>query len=201
MKAIIFSILIVLLPTAPAQAESSKTIAGIELGTKMEHYWNLLYEDTATELPDVLFMKEVKLMPGAIPGVRGGSLSYSVCSEEKRVARVKLKFVDRSEDLFKNLNQLYRKRWGSPDQWVGNAFRTIQAWLWLLGDKDDRVEVILMHSKLDDMRPGVSIKMTFLSLWEEERICWEREMERIREDVTPTVEAMRIESIEDFVPH
>ncbi|SDB08366.1 hypothetical protein SAMN05660653_00393 [Desulfonatronum thiosulfatophilum] len=183
----------------PVQAGAFKTLAGIELGTEMDSYWDLLHQDTATELPDVLFMKEVKLKPGAIPGVRGGSLSYSVCGDQKLVARMKLKFVDRDEQLFRDLDRLYRERWGRPDQWAGDHFRTIQAWLWLLGDEQETVEVILMHSKLDDMRPGVSIKMTHLTLWEEERACWERQLDR--ESPPLDAEAMQIRNLEDFVPH
>jgi hypothetical protein len=190
-----------LLLGGPVRADSFNTIAGIELGTGIEHYWDLLYEDTATEIPDVLFIKEVKLKPGAIPGVRGGSLSYTVCSGEKRVARVKLKFADRSEKLFKDLDRLYRNTWGKPDQWQGDAFKNVQAWQWVLGKGgDEEVEVVLMYSKVDDMRPGVSIKMTLTSLWEQERECWERQRAGVRHAEGFEADT-RIRNIQDFVPH
>ena len=200
MRRWILTLFFCLVWTGSAWADSFKTLAGVELGANIENYWHLLYRDTATELPDVLFMKEVKLKPGAIPGIRGGSLSYGICIGEKRVARMKLKFADRGEQLFRDLDRLYRSRFGRPDDWVGNAFRTIQAWQWILGKGgSDEVEIILMHSKVDDMRPGVSIKMTLTTLWEEERACWERT--RDREDVDEEYGDMEIRSLEDFVPH
>lgn len=198
--------------TGSAQADSFKTLAGVELGTDIANYWHLLYKDTATEHPDVLFMREARIKPGAIPGIRGGSLSYTACREEQLVARMKLKFVqhggslfrdlfeDPEKALFDELLQMYRDRLGRPDEWLGNAFNTVQAWQWTLGkDQPEQVEIILMYSKVEDLRPGVSIKMTLTSLWEEERACWE--LTRDREHVDEEYGVMEIRRLEDFVPH
>lgn len=196
----VWVVVLVLLMAGPARAESFKTLAGLELGADMDRYWALLYRDTATKLPDMPYLWEASLKPGAIPGVRGGSLSYSGCSEQDRLIRMKLKFADRSEQLFKELHRLYQRRWGKPDQWMGNAFKTVQAWQWILGKGGpDEVEVILMYSKVDDMRPGVSIKMTLNTLLHAEHVCWEQS--RDREDVDDAYGEMEIQRLEDFVPH
>ncbi|WP_045220971.1 hypothetical protein [Desulfonatronum thioautotrophicum] len=211
MKHWVWALMFCLAWTGSAGAESFKTLAGIELGSEMDHYWHLVYRDTATEHPDVLFMKEAKLKPWVIPGVRGGSLSYTACRDEELVSRVKIKFAERSESLFRDLfadpteklfrdlNRMYRERWGRPDQWLGNPFNTIQAWKWILGkDGPEQVEVVLMYSKVEDVRPGVSIKMTHTTLWDEERACWEQSRDREGMDMNGEKEIRRLE---DFIPH
>lgn len=212
MNRLVWIVFLFMLWSVSAQADSFKTLAGLELGAEMNRYWHLVYKDTATEHPDALFIKEVKLIPWAIPGVRGGSLSYTACREEELLIRVKLKFTERGESLFRDLfsdsgerlfrdlNRLYRDRWGRPDMWLGNAFNTIQAWQWILGkDGSEQVEVVLMYSKVEDTRPGVSIKMTLTTLWEEERACWERARDQAIFDADHGEREIR--RLEDFVPH
>jgi hypothetical protein len=163
----------VVLMAMPVHAASVRTIAGIELGSDVSNYEHLLQMERATEPPDIMFMKEVKFKPYFRNGLRGGSLLYATCGDEEKVARAKLKFADRSEKLFNELNKLYVQKFGKANQWQGNAFHTVKAWQWLLHEGQDSVEVILMYSKLDDLRPGVSIKVTLNNLWEKERACWE----------------------------
>ncbi len=153
-------------------------------------------------LRDALYMKEVSMTHEAIPGVRGGSLSYTICSGDELVSRIKIKFEDRSEKLFNELYRLYRERWGKPERWDGNAFKTIQAWGWILGKgTPDEVEVILMHSKVDDLRPGVSIKMTLTNLWAVERSCWEQQQVKDRTSGKSKDASVEAVNLKDFVPH
>ena len=200
MKRIIVALAFLVLAASSVQAESYTTIAGITLGDDVSRYEDILRMGTATDLKDSLYMREVKLRQGGVSGIRGGSVCYAVCNEKGRVARLKLKFEDRSPDLFEKLLKLYTKKFGSPGEWLGNAFHTVLAWKWELKSGDNVVEVVLMYSQLDDLRPGVSIKATLNNLWESERECWYKTQ-------AGTVEAEerklsgKLLPLEDYVPH
>jgi len=148
------------------------TIAGLTLGEHMGNHQKYCETGEATPIPDMPFLKEVHFIPGAIPGVRGGSLTYANCDDVDMLMRVKLKFHDRSQHFFDKLYKKYEKAYGKPDSYEGDTFRNIIAWKWVFTRGDERMSILLMWSKKAEMRPGVSIKMTYDSVMENEYRCY-----------------------------
>lgn len=173
------------------------TVGGITLGEDIKKYTSCCEMQLAHPMPDAPFLTEVHLTPDYIPGVRGGSLTYANCAEKGKLVRVKLKFHDRSKDLFEKLLDKYTKRYGKPDSYQGDAFKNVIAWQWDFARNGEKLDVLLMWSRDKSMRPGVSIKMTITSLFESEYECFREEFER--------KEAARggpskVKSLDTFVP-
>lgn len=172
MKRILLITFALLLTAGAVRAETPLNLAGITLGNDISRYDDLLRKETAVPLRDAAYVTEVNINPVHFAGVRGGSLSYGNCARKGEVLRIKLKFEDRSMDLFNDLLDLYKDTYGDPDTWKGDAFHNIIAWEWSFGQGVDRVTVLLMYSKIEDLRPGVSIKMTARGRWNEEQSCY-----------------------------
>lgn len=178
-----------------------KTIAGITLGESVKEYMELCDMHMASPIPDTPFLSEVHLDPNAIPGIRGGSMTYANSSPGKKLVRVKLKFYDRQHALFEELLEKYKDAFGEPDSYRGDTFRNVIAWQWDFKKKGERVSLLLMWSRDPQLRPGVSIKMTLESLFNKElqefRMRYDRgaRAKGLNGDDMP-----EIENVDDFVP-
>lgn len=173
------------------------TLAGITLGGDMEQYTSCCDMDLSSPMPDAPFLKEVHLKADFIPGIRGGSLTYANCGEIGKIARIKLKFHNRGKGLFKDLLERYTDAYGKPDNYAGDAFRNIIAWEWNFTRDDERLTLLLMWSREQEMRPGVSIKMTLTSLVDREYACFKKKFDnQERKKGGPS----KIRDIGDFVP-
>ncbi|MGE4505999.1 MAG: hypothetical protein AB7D51_11675 [Desulfovibrionaceae bacterium] len=148
------------------------TLLGVTLGQDISNYAELVDLDDAGPVRDAPFITEADLRPGALPGIRGGSLTYGNCAMPGAVLRLKLKFEDRSQKLYKDLLARYEAAFGKPRTWLGDPFNVVSAWEWTFQDGDREVRLVLMHSSDPEERPGVSIKMTLQSLWNKEYQCW-----------------------------
>ncbi len=174
------------------------TVAGLTLGKDKSVYTSFYDSGTATPMADMLYLTEVKLKDSAIDGVRGGSVTYGNCASPGRILQLKLKFADKDEKLFEDLLKLYKKRFGKPDAWLGNAFNTVREWKWGLEDGEKRLTFTLAYSQDMEYRPGVSVKMTMRSWVDEERLCWEK-----KQQPQPPGQKAKAESLDlnAFVPH
>lgn len=202
MKVISTLALALLLLLAPAvhaaKKELPKTIAGITLGDSVDRYARLCDMDMVSTIPDTPFLSEVRLDPDAVPGIRGGSLTYANTTEDRRLVRIKLKFHDRKQDLFDQLLARYKRQFGDPDNYAGDSFHNVIAWQWKFHKDGEMVDLILMWSREPDMRPGVSIKMTLESLVKEEfrRFKMRRDKRDQDNDDGPSA----IKDLGEFVP-
>lgn len=190
-------LILALLTAAPAMAAGPMTLAGITLGDDIGRYSNIIREETAIPMRDAAFATEVNIRPDAFPGIRGGSLTYGNCARKGAVLRVKLKFEDRDMSLFNELLDLYKKQFGAPDSWQGDAFHNIVAWEWDFGKGQEQTRLLLMYSKIEDLRPGVSIKMTAQGHWDEEQRCYTESHEYMRKHKHMTKESF---DIQDYIP-
>jgi len=190
-------VMTLLLPvTARAGGTLPMTLAGISLGKDVNTYSECCDMTLATPIPDAPFLSEVHLTPHFIPGIRGGSLTYGNCAKPGKLVRIKLKFNDRSQDLFERLLKRYKKVYGKPDSYEGDAFRNIIGWKWNFHQGDERVSLLLMWSRDKEMRPGVSIKMSLTSMIDLEYQCFRDDYEAMeRSHGGPSV----IRHLDDFV--
>lgn len=157
---------------AVAGPEAPASLAGINLGDDYHKYEDLLRMELAGANSDAIFLDEALIRTGAIPGVRGGSIIWGNCANKDRIVRIKIKFADTSEDLFKRLLERYRKKFGQPSAYQGDSFRNVVAWEWDINDGERHVSIVLMYSVNPDIRPGVSIKMTDRALLDLEFSCY-----------------------------
>lgn len=195
---IIASVVFTLMVSTAFAGSFPTSIAGLTLGEHIDKHDKYCETEEATPIPDTPFLKEVHFIPGAIPGVRGGSLTYANCEDVDTLMRVKLKFHNRSQRFFDRLYRKYEKAYGKPDSYEGDTFRNIVAWKWVFTRGDERMSILLMWSKKAEMRPGVSIKMTYDSIMENEYQCYmkqQKEEERREGDYDETT----IDDIDDFV--
>lgn len=130
-------------------------------------------------MSDAPFLSEVRIKADALSGVRGGSLSFGNCKNLGSLVRIKIKFHNHSKKLFNRLLDKYKDSFGNPDNYLGDAFKNVIAWEWLFeNDKGKKISLVLMWSRDKEIRPGVSIKMTQLSLLDEEYDCYKTQFEQ-----------------------
>lgn len=195
--ALIATILVLTCSSVFAGDQLPRTLVGITLGEDFAEYAAYCDMNLATGLPDAPFLNEAHLRPDAIPGIRGGSLTYANCDKAGKLARIKLKFHDRSQTLFNKLLDEYKAKFGKPNNYKGDSFRNIIAWEWIFTNDGERISLLLMWSREREMRPGVSIKMTLTSLVDSEYKCFrEKQEERTEAAGGPS----HIKDLDVFIP-
>lgn len=199
-KTLVLTVLVFLFSVSMAFAGKGfpLTVSGYTLGADAEKYKVCCDIESASPLPDAPFLTEVHLKPDTVPGIRGGSLIYANCDEVGKLVRVKLKFHDRSQQLFKRLLKKYEAAFGKADSYEGDTFRNIIAWQWDFTKGDQRVTLLLMWSRVKDMRPGVSIKMTLSSLLDSEYTCHKARVAAA--GAQGEKEQSQVQNLNDFVP-
>ncbi len=200
MKRIILSLSVILLFSSSAFAgeDAPLSLAGIHLGDDFHKYEHLLRMEHAGAMADAVFLNEALIRTGAIHGVRGGSVIWGNCANSGKVLRVKIKFADTSEELFKKLLVRFEEHFGEPTRYQGDSFRNVIAWEWEIADDDGRhVRIQLMYSVDPSVRPGVSIKMTDQTLLDLEFACYKK---KYREKYRREEKAGKIDDLDMFVP-
>ena len=200
MKKIAITTLLALFLAAPAAFAADGfplTLAGFTLGQDVKTYATNCDLKLAAPMPDAPFLTEMHLKPDCLAGVRGGSLTYANCKEKDKLVRIKLKFHNRGKGLFEKLLAKYKEAFGDPDSYQGDTFRNVIAWQWNFKRGDEKVSVLLMWSRDNEVRPGVSIKMTLDSLLAEEYACYKEKFDkRERGQGGPT----KIGNLDEFLP-
>lgn len=172
------------------------TLAGFTLGDQVDGYEKYCQMDRAVPVSDAPFLSEALVRSDALPGVRGGSLAFGNCENKGALIRIKLKFHDRGQGFFNKLYDRYTEDFGKPDRYLGDAFKNVIAWEWeFRNDKDEIVTLVLMWSRDNEIRPGVSIKMTHDSFMAREAECYKNE-NPVEEGKTRT----RIQDLDAYVP-
>ncbi len=182
MKKIVVCSLLVLFLTASAAFAAEGfpvNLGGFTLGDDVKQYATKCDLKLASPMPDAPFLTEMHLKADCLSGVRGGSLTYANCREKGRLVRIKLKFHNRGKALFEELLAKYKKAFGDPDSYQGDAFRNVIAWQWNFTRGKEKVSVLLMWSREMEMRPGVSIKMTLDSLLDSEYACFKARFDKM----------------------
>lgn len=200
MKKTVFMLLmaVVLAASTAFAAEGYPTsLAGFTLGSDIEKYDEYCNPDTAIPVSDAPFLSESLIKGDVLPGVRGGSLSFGNCKNRGKLVRIKLKFYDRGKGFFENLLKRYEKSFGKPDHYLGDAFKNVIAWEWLFKNiRGEEVSLILMWSRDQEVRPGVSIKMTQETLMQAELQCYKTMGEHRKHEM----KGSRIKNVDQYVP-
>ncbi len=156
-----------------AWAKAPKSLAGFVLGQNVKQYSQLCDMGRAIPAPDEVFLQEVPLLDGAVPGVRIGYLYLGSCAKPGQLVRVKLKFRDTSKGFFNQMLELYRNSWGKPDSYRGDPFQNHVSWKWSFTQEGGgRISLILSYSRDTQESFGNIVKMSLRNAWEEERACW-----------------------------
>jgi len=152
--------------SAPAHAEKAPTeVGGFKLGSSIEEYEFISYRN---------FLKQVVI--DKIPGFRKGVIEYGVCDRPGEIVKIKLKYLDTSESFFKKLLKHYKKKFGEPDEFVGDSFGIVKAWKWHFKDNNgSRVTMILQHNlKNPNEVTGNMVKLYMPDQIEAERKCFNK---------------------------
>lgn len=172
------------------------TLAGLTLGSDIKQYAPLCNMKEATAMSDAPFLTEALIQPEALSGVRGGSLNYGNCKNKGKLVRIKLKFNDRSQKFFDKLLKRYKAAFGKPDSYQGDAFKNVIAWEWWFKNaKGEKISLLLMWSRDNEIRPGVSIKMTQSSLYDQEYDCF-----KTKDYHFENGKGTAVKSLEEYVP-
>ncbi|WP_394699593.1 hypothetical protein [uncultured Pseudodesulfovibrio sp.] len=198
MAAIVCSVMV---SGAPAVAGDGfpTSLAGFSLGDDVNGYSEYCHLEKAVPGSDAPFLSEAVIKPDVLPGVRGGSLIYGNCAHKDELVGIKLKFNDRGKGLFEKLYKQYTRKFGEPDKYEGDAFKNVIAWQWVFKNDDaQEVSLVLMWSRSQQMRPGVSIKMMHDTRVKQELNCY------LTEDKDDARESgggkSRIESLDQYIP-
>lgn len=171
-------------------------LAVFTLGEDIKNYKQYCDMTQTNSMSDSPFLDEVLIKRDSLPGVRGGSLNYGNCANKNKLVRIKIKFNDRSQKFFNVLLDEYTDKFGKPDNYQGDAFKNVIAWEWLFkNNRNEEVSVLLMWSRDKEIRPGVSIKMTNLTLLEKEFVCFKNKDYEFEKG-----EGTKIKSLEAYIP-
>lgn len=133
---ITFLALLLLFPcTVPAKGIPVE-VGGFVLGSYVTDYPDIEYSN---------FLKEVVIYDWH--GFDKGIISYGICDSPGEIVKIKLKYEDSSKKFFSTLLKRYKKKYGEPDEWKGDAFGILHIWKWKFTDKNNnRIQLILQHN-------------------------------------------------------
>lgn len=175
-----------LIITPPVSAnETPSEIGGFKLGEHITEYSGIEYSN---------YLKEVVVNDWY--GFRKGIISYGTCAHPGQIVTMRMKYADPSKDFYNELLKKFKKKFGKPAEWNGDAFGIIYSWKWrFVDDNNRRVSLTLQHNLQNDSQNiGNMVKLSLPELVEEERLCFIRfceenksaeEQEKIKERMQP----------------
>lgn len=164
-------------------------ISGFRLGASIDDYEYISYRN---------YMKDV--IVEEIGGFRKGEISYGLCENPGEIIRIKMKYKDPSRQFYEELFERYKKKFGKPDEFTGDAFGIVIEWKWRFVDKDNNnITVSLQHNlKNIDENVGNMVKLSLPDKIEAERQCFNRLCET-KQQACPV--NLQDESWENMLPH
>lgn len=189
------------IPEAKA-APNPTEVAGFRLGADISQYQDLIDQETAIPVADMRFLTEVNTKPAL--GYEKGTVVYGTCTEPGEIVRIKMKYADSSKQFYESLLNAFKKKFGRPSEWRGDAFHHFIAWKWSFKNSNkDSINMILQHAVEGnlDHPDGNVIKLTNWTAVERERQCHaEKSAQSGRRTPTRTKAAKELPGIEYFVP-
>jgi len=169
---VLFALLVLFPPKSFADKAPGK-IAGFALGDQIASCAALVRMDTAMPLRDQLYLRVVETKD--LDGYKSGTIAYGECANPGRIVRIKLKYEFSDREFYNELLARFEQRFGKPDEWRGDPFHVIIAWKWSFRDGDNnKISLILQHSRDEEYKWGNSVKLTNTTLIEKERSCYEK---------------------------
>ncbi|MGE5310129.1 MAG: hypothetical protein ACM3MN_00130 [Nitrospirota bacterium] len=162
------------LGATPAYADKAPhQIAGFALGDNISKYESNLNRASSWPVRYQEYLTEVDL--NNVEGYKNGTLTYGACAHPGAIVRIKLKYDVSNRRFFEDLLTRYKEKFGDPDEWRGDPFQVIIAWKWTFRDaRKHSISLILQHSMDDEQKLGNSVKLTDITLLDEERLCHEK---------------------------
>lgn len=159
--------------TAAARTPAPRTLAGFTLGRQIDAYKDRLVPGSKMCLRYQTYLHEVEAAP--MPGFRSGLICVGNCARPGRIVRIKLKYADASKKFYDELLARFKKRFGKPTAWKGDAFGVMLAWKWSFVDTNgERISLTLQHNTEDrEMKMGNAVKLALTSALAEEKACYE----------------------------
>ena len=165
--------------------EAPTEIGGFKLGEDIAEYSDIEYSD---------YLKQVVINDWY--GFRKGIISYGTCARPGQIVTMRMKYADPTKGFYDELLKRFKKKFGKPTEWNGDAFGVIYSWKWRFIDKNNRrVSLTLQHNLQNDSQNiGNMVKLAYPELVEEERLCFiefceenksSEEQEKIKERMQP----------------
>jgi len=164
-------LLFICLPIA-SLAEAPHQLGGFVLNQDIKAFEDRVIMDTALPVRYAENIEEVEIKP--TEGFKSGLIAYGTCSKPGHIVRIKLKYADSSKQFYNDLLKRYKKRFGEPDEYQGDAFHVVIAWKWSFTDEQNhKISLVLQHNIQDeDAKIGNAVKMTDSTLMEEDLKCY-----------------------------
>ena len=162
-RPILLLALLLLLPSVAPARDVPVEVGGFVLGSDVTDYPDIEYSN---------FLKEVVVYDWH--GFDKGIISYGICDSPGEIVKIKLKYKNPSKKFFNTLLKRYKKKYGKPDIWKGDAFGILHVWKWNFTDKNNRrVTMILQHNtKNPNENNGNMVKLSFPDQITREQSCF-----------------------------
>ena len=137
-------LLLICVPVA-ALAGAPHELGGFVLDQDIKAFEDRVIMDTALPVRYAENIEEVEIK--ITQGFKSGLIAYGTCFKPGHIVRIKLKYADSSKEFYDDLLKRYKKRFGEPDEYQGDAFRVVIAWKWSFTDEQNhKISLILQHS-------------------------------------------------------
>jgi len=159
-------------------AQAPHQVAGFALGKDIADHKGKVKMETSIPIRYMEYIKEVEI--SKTEGFKSGIIAYGNCDSPGRVLRIKLKYANSSKKFYNQLLNIFKSRFGKPNEWRGDSFHIVIAWKWSFTDQENnRISMILQHNTKDEeQKMGNSLKLTMTNLFEEERLCFEKKEQK-----------------------
>lgn len=143
--------------------EIPQEIGGFRLGEDITEYSDIEYSN---------YLKDVVVTDWH--GFRKGIISYGICASPGKIVKISMKYEDSSKDFYETLLKKFKKKFGKPALWGGDAFGILSKWKWIFIDENNRrVNLILQHNlKNHNENIGNMVKLYYPEREKEERLCF-----------------------------
>jgi len=177
---------------ASAAAKVPSSIAGIELGSTVDQY------------PDIVrsnYLREVVVTDWH--GFRKGIISYGECKYREQILKIDMKYEDKSKRFYEKLLEKFEERYGEPDSWEGDSFGVMRIWKWYFKDENgEPVSLALQYNGKNSQETiGNVVRLSYPRKMEEERQCFNAMCEMQKEQMSPqTMDERRKSDWSHLVP-
>ena len=110
-----------------------------------------------------------------------------------------MKYKENSRKFYKELLKRFKKKFGKPDEFTGDAFGIVLSWKWRFKDKDNNYISLTLQHNLKNLNETVGnmVKLTLPDRIETERKCFLKMCEESKM-LCPT--SMMSEDWENLIP-
>jgi len=164
-----------------AFAEAPHQVGGFVLDQDIKRFEDRVIMDTALPVRYAENIEEVEIK--FTQGFKSGLIAYGTCDQPGHIVRIKLKYADSGKKFYQNLLKQFKKRFGEPDEYRGDAFKIVDAWKWsFVNQQNHKISLILQHNARDEQEKiGNSVKLTNTTLMEKDLLCYKNKQLDYRE--------------------